>query len=259
MGGPARPPVARHPFLDWPGPIPIAHRGGAGDWPENTRPAFTGAVALGYRYVETDVHVTADGVLVAFHDDRLDRVTDRTGAIADLPWSEVAAARVDGREPVLRFDELLEAWPDLRVNVDPKSDEAVEPLAQAIRRARALDRVCIGSFSDRRLARMRALLGPGLATSLGPGGIARLRAASVGLPSGRFPADCVQVPTSARGVTIVDRRFVAAAHARGLAVQVWTIDEADEMDRLLDLGVDGIMTDRPAVLREVLERRGQWV
>ena len=107
--------------------------------------------------------------------------------------------------------------------------------------------------------RLRALLGPGLATSLGPGGVARLRAASVGLPSGRFPADCVQVPTGARGVTLVDRRFVAAAHARGLAVHVWTIDEPDEMDRLLDLGVDGIMTDRPAVLRQVLERRGAWV
>ena len=259
MGGPTRSPAPRHPFLDWPGPIAFAHRGGAGDWPENTRPAFAGAVALGYRYVETDVHVTADGVLVAFHDDRLDRVTDRTGTIADLPWSEVAAARVDGREPILRFDELLDAWPDLRVNVDPKHDRAVEPLAEAVRRARALDRVCVGSFSDRRLARLRALLGPGLATSLGPGGVARLRAASVGLPSGRFPADCVQVPTGARGVTLVDRRFVAAAHARGLAVHVWTIDEPAEMDRLLDLGVDGIMTDRPAVLRQVLERRGAWV
>ena len=95
------------PFLDHPGPLAFAHRGGAGEWPENTMPAFEHAVGLGYRYVETDVHATADGVLVAFHDDALDRVTDRTGKIADLPWSYVAEARVDGREPIPRLDDLL--------------------------------------------------------------------------------------------------------------------------------------------------------
>lgn len=258
MPVPPRPPSARHPFLDWPGPIPFAHRGGAGDWPENTLPAFEGAVSLGYRYVETDVHVTADGVLVAFHDERLDRVTDRTGLIRELRWSEVSRARVDGREPIPLLEDLLAAWPELRVNIDPKHDSAVTALAEAVRRTASVHRVCIGSFSDRRLARLRALLGPGLATSLGPAGVARLRAASVGLPSGRFPADCVQVPTGARGVTLVDERFVRAAHGRGLAVHVWTIDDPDEMHRLLDLGVDGIMTDRPAVLRDVLQARGEW-
>ena len=91
--------TAEFAFLDHPGPIAFAHRGGAGDWPENTMPAFAGAVALGYRYVETDVHVTADGVLLAFHDDRLDRVTDRAGVVRELPWSEVRQARVDGSSP----------------------------------------------------------------------------------------------------------------------------------------------------------------
>src|SRR5918993_4898921 len=100
-----------HPFLDHPGPIPWAHRGGAGTWPENTMPAFEGAVALGYRYLETDVHVTADGVLVAFHDDVLDRVTDRTGVIAELPWSEVQQARVAGTEPIPLFADLLSSFP----------------------------------------------------------------------------------------------------------------------------------------------------
>jgi glycerophosphoryl diester phosphodiesterase len=255
---PSRPRPARHPFLDWPTPIPFAHRGGAGDWPENTLPAFEGAVSLGYRYVETDVHVTADGVLVAFHDERLDRVTDRVGLIREQRWSEVSRARVDGREPIARLEELLGTWPDLRVNIDPKHDTAVTTLAEVVRRTASVHRICIGSFSDRRLARLRALLGPGLATSLGPAGVARLRAASVGLPSGRFAADCVQVPTGARGVTLVDERFVRAAHGRGLHVHVWTIDDPDEMHRLLDLDVDGIMTDRPAVLRNVLEQRGQW-
>lgn len=222
-------------------------------------PAFAGAVALGYRYLETDVHVTADGVLLAFHDDRLDRVTDRTGLIRELPFREVSQALVDGREPVPRFDELLEAFPDARFNIDPKHDSAVDALAEAIRRADALDRVCIGAFSDRRLARIRALLGPRLCTSLGPKGVGQLRAASYGLPAGRLASPCAQVPTGTGRVPLVDARLVRTAHERGMQVHVWTIDEPAEMTRLLDLGVDGIMTDRPLVLRDVLQSRGEWV
>src|SRR6478609_9755587 len=186
-------------------------------------PAFAGAVALGYRYVETDVHVTSDGVVLAFHDDHLDRVTDRTGAIADLPWSEVGRARVDGREPIPRLDELLGTWPELRINIDPKHDEVVEPLADVLTRTGAVERVCIGAFSDRRLERMRAMLGPTLCTSLGPKAVARLRAASFGVGRRPPPGSCVQVPTAARGLTIVDERFVHTAHELDLAVHVWTI------------------------------------
>jgi glycerophosphoryl diester phosphodiesterase len=251
--------TSRWPFLDHPGPLAFAHRGGAGDWPENTMPAFAGAVELGYRYVETDVHVTADGVLLAFHDDRLDRVTDRTGLIADLPYQEVAAARVDGREPIPTLEDLLGTWPELRVNIDPKHDGAVDPLVEVIERTKSLDRVCIGAFSDRRLSRIRTRLGPELCTSLGPKETARLRGASFGLPSGRLAGACAQVPRHTRGVTLVDRRFVHAAHGRDLQVHVWTIDEPDEMHALLDIGVDGLMTDRPAVLRDVLQARGEWV
>ncbi|MDZ7679721.1 MAG: glycerophosphodiester phosphodiesterase [Acidimicrobiales bacterium] len=244
-------------FLDHGGPLAFAHRGGAGDWPENTMPAFEHAVALDYPYVETDVHVTSDGVLVAFHDEALDRVTDRSGLIRDLPWSEVSRARVDGREPIPLFEDILGTWPALRINIDPKHDSAVDPLVEAIRRTDSVRRVCIGAFSDQRLERVRNALGPELCTSLGPRGIARLKAASFGAPL-QLPAPCAQVPVKAKGVTVTDRRLVAAAHRLGLQVHVWTIDDPDEMGRLLDLGVDGIMTDRPAVLREVLERRGQW-
>jgi glycerophosphoryl diester phosphodiesterase len=246
------------PFLDHPGPLAFAHRGGAGDWPENTMPAFEHAVALGYRYVETDVHVTADGVLVAFHDESLDRVTDRTGLIRELPWVTVSEARVDGREPIPLLEDLLGSWPDLRVNIDPKHDSAVDALIDTLRRTDAVERVCIGAFSDARLDRIRAALGPRLCTSLGPRGIARLKAASLGVPLS-VPAPCAQVPVRLRGVVVTDQRFVNAAHRLGMQVHVWTIDDPDEMARLLDMGVDGIMTDRPAVLRQVLEERGQWV
>ncbi|MCU1351350.1 MAG: ugpQ [Acidimicrobiales bacterium] len=222
-------------------------------------PAFEGAVRLGYRYVETDVHVTLDGVLLAFHDDRLDRVTNRTGKISELPYREVRQARVDDREPIPLLDDLLGEFPDLRVNIDPKHDGAVPALADTIRRTGAIHRVCVGAFSDRRLARLRDDLGPDLCTALGPKDTVRLRAATRGLPVGRLPAACAQVPPAFRGVTITDERLVRAAHRRGLQVHVWTIDDPDEMEDLLDIGVDGIMTDQPAVLKDVLERRGQWV
>src|SRR5947207_14458017 len=251
--------TARFAFLDWDAPIPFAHRGGASEAPENTMPAFEHAVKLGYRYVETDVHVTADGVLLAFHDDVLDRVTDGTGRVDQLPWATVQRATVDGREPIPLLEDLLGTWPDLRVNIDPKHDGAVPALVEVLRRCDAVDRVCIGAFSDRRLGRVRSLLGPRVCTSLGPRNIARLRAASFGAPTGRLPSPCAQVPTGARGLTLVDARFMKCAHARDVKVHVWTIDDRAEMVRLLDLGVDGIMTDRPAVLREVLESRGEWV
>ena len=246
------------PFLDQPGPLAFAHRGGAGEWPENTMPAFENAVSLGYRYVETDVHATADGVLVAFHDDSLDRVTDRSGKIADLPWSTVAEARVDGREPIPRLDDLLGAWPDLRVNLDAKADRAVQPLAEVVRRTGSLERVCVGSFSGARLTEMRRLL-PGVCTSSGPLAIGRLWLAGFGVPLGRPAAACAQVPVRKGPVPVTTRRFVEAAHRRALQVHVWTIDDPAEMTRLLDLGVDGLMTDLPAVLKEVLVRRGEWV
>lgn len=225
--------------------------------------AFAAAVTLGYRYLETDVHATADGVALAFHDDRLDRVTDGRGVVAGLPWSTVRGARVGGREPIVRLGDLLEAWPDARLNLDPKHDAAVPPLVDAIRRHGALDRVCVGSFSMRRLARIRAALGPGLCTSLGPPEVLAIRFAAWRVPGAAWLAirgggACLQVPVRDRGLLIVDRATVTTAHRLGLPVHVWTVDDAAEMDRLLDLGVDGIMSDRPLVLREVLVRRGAW-
>lgn len=254
--------MTRFPFLEHDGPIAFAHRGGAAEFPENTMEAFEGAVRLGYRYLETDVHATVDGVLVAFHDTALDRVTDGTGAIADLPWSVVRTARIGGVHPIPRFDDLVAAFPQARFNVDVKLDNAVEPFVAAVRRTGVIDRLCVGGFSDRRLALLRRTLGPRLCTSLGPRAVASLRAASYGAPfagdAARRAGACAQVPVRQGRVVLVDRRFVDAAHRWGMAVHVWTIDDRDEMDRLLDLGVDGVMTDRPSVLKDVLSARGAW-
>lgn len=249
------------PFLDWPGPLAFSHQGARWDGGpgENTMSAFEAAIGLGYRYLETDVHATSDGVLVVMHDDTLDRVTDRIGTIGEMPWSEVRQARINGTEPVPLLEDLLGLWPEVRVNIDPKHDAAVAPLIEAIKRTNSIDRVCIGAFSDKRLARIQEELGPRVCTSMGPRQVARLVAASRGLPHGTFTAACVQVPPSRGPVSLVNRRFLKAAHERGLQVHVWTIDEPEHMRSLLDLGVDGIMTNRPDILKQVLDERDAWV
>jgi glycerophosphoryl diester phosphodiesterase len=251
----------RFPFLDWSGPLAFAHQGAhsPGGPGENTMAAFQAAVDQGYRYLETDAHVTADGVLVAFHDDQLDNLTDRAGVIADLPYAEVRAARVRDSDGIPLLEDLLTAWPDVRVNIDPKHDAAVEPLIELVERTGTVDRVCFGAFSDRRLARIRAGLGPRVCTSMGPRQVARFVAAASGVPAGSFSAACLQVPVRKGPVPLVTERLVTAAHHRGLQVHVWTVNDADEMHRLLDLGVDGIMTDRTEVLKAVLQDRDAWV
>jgi glycerophosphoryl diester phosphodiesterase len=255
-------PVARFPYLDGPTPLAMAHRGGAIEHLENSMPAFEASVALGYRYLETDVRVTADGVLVAFHDATLERVTDRGGRLEDLSWSEVAEARIGGREPLVRLEDLLGTWPDVRFNLDIKAAGVLAPLVRLVRRMSIVDRLCLGSFSDARVAAARRLFGPSMCTALGPRGVAALRLSSYSPRAAglvRMSAGCAQVPLQLGGRALVDERFIAGAHARGLQVHVWTVDTPAEIASLLDLGVDGIMTDRPALLREVLEERGQWV
>ncbi|QOK21829.1 glycerophosphodiester phosphodiesterase [Janibacter indicus] len=258
-------PARDYPYFDHPTPLALAHRGGSTYEPnlgrENTVHAFREAVGMGYRYLETDVHATADGRLVAFHDEFLDRVTDARGAISGLPWAQVSQARIHGIDAVPLMDELFETFPEARFNIDVKADGAVAPLVEMIRRHDAVDRVCIGSFSDARLRRVRRALGPDLATSAGPVGVASLRLLP-GLLSRlvHSPAQALQIPVThavgPRSVTLVVPRLVEVAHRLGKQVHVWTIDEADEMHRLLDLGVDGIVTDRIDTLRDVLADRG---
>ncbi len=260
-------------YLTTPGALAFAHRGGSLEHPENTMVSFGAAVDLGYLHLETDTQLTRDGVLIAFHDQTLDRVTDLTGQVSSRNLDEVrradAAYRFSldgGRSHPLRgtgigvptLEEVLRAFPLTRFNIDAKTWRVVGPLAALIERLGAADRICIGSFSDGRLRRFRRLSGGRVCTSMGRDAIITARLTSL---AGRMPAlgaSCVQVPTSQWGVRVVDRAFVRAAHRGGLQVHVWTIDDRAEMERLLDLEVDGIMSDRPTLLREVLQARGRW-
>jgi glycerophosphoryl diester phosphodiesterase len=245
--------------------LAFAHRGGAFhpeiEGLENTMAAFTHAVELGYHYLETDVHATRDGVLLAFHDRALDRVTDRSGAIESLRYDEVARALISGREQVPTLERLLERFPAARFNIDLKADAAVAPLAELIIAHGAHDRVCVGAFAARRVTAFRRLVGSRVATACPPvpAALTRLVPAQwlVDVLT-RGTGDVLQVPHRWGPVTVVTEHFVRRAHASGRPVHVWTIDDAREMHQLLDLGVDGIMTDRTDVLRGVLEERGQW-
>jgi glycerophosphoryl diester phosphodiesterase len=267
-------PVTGFSYLDDVPPgavIAMAHRGGAlhPDIPgtENTVHAFRYAVSLGYRYLETDVHATSDGVLLAFHDEALDRVTDAVGLLADLTAEEVSRARISEVHSVPTMAELLEEFPDCRFNIDLKSPGAVAPLVELIDRSAAHDRVCVGSFSRRRLQAFRRATAGRVATTAAPSEVAVLR---FGARVPRLQAAVLQVPWrhKRRPITVATPAFVRRAHRAGLHVHVWTgaadtewmsIDDAEIMHALLDMGVEGLIVDRTDVLKDVLISRGQWV
>ncbi len=268
-------------FLDAPGPLAFAHRGGAAHAPENSWRAFEHAVGLGYRYLETDLQATADGVLVTFHDKTLTRVCGQDGRVRRLSHAELSAARIDGTEPIPLLEDLLAAWPDVRFNLDVKDVPAIAPLPEVLRRTNAWDRVCLVSFSASRLRATRRALGRPVCMAASPLGTAVVRfggprsrrnRTGPGRPGqgpvtppgqqGQWPLTdwltrsgvrCVQVPAS-----MATPSFIGRAHALGLQVHAWTVNDQPTMQRLLDLGVDGIMTDETVALREVLTARGQW-
>jgi len=257
--------VAAFAFLDHPRPLAFAHQGGNRERPENSAAAFGHAVEdLGFRYLETDVRLTRDGRVVVIHDERVDRVSDGSGAVADLDYAELRRLRLRGPdgepsdEHVPLLADLLVRWPDVRWNIDAKDDRVAQPLASLVARLGLVDRVCLGAFAGRRVSAMRRRLGGRLCTVCGPFDVARILARGWGIRLGRPRGGCAQVPVRRYGITIVTERFVRAARALGVPVVVWTIDDEAEMHRLLDLGVDGIMTDRPSVLRTVLESRQAW-
>lgn len=248
--------------------LALAHRGGAAHPDlvglENTLRAFEHAVALGYRYLETDVHATRDGVLLAFHDALLDRVTDRVGAIADHDYAEIRDARVGAAtagQVIPLLADLLVAFPQCRFNIDIKSDTAVEPLVRLIEATGADDRFLVGSFSTDRLNRFRRLCRGQVATSASRAEVSTFLTAPSGrlarrLTRGRVAA--LQVPYRYHRIPVVTASLVRRAHAAGAHVHVWTIDEPAQMHHLLDIGVDGIFTDRTDLLKDVLQQRGLW-
>lgn len=260
----------RHPYLDGPHPRAYAHRGwhlGELAGCENTMAAFHRAVDEGYSYLELDVHATRDGVAVVHHDPFLGRTTDTTGRIAALTSAALAQVRVRGREPIPHLEQVLKDLPDTRITIELKSDAAVDAVLAVLERTDAWDRVCIGGLLDRWLVRARAAAGPRLLVSMAQSAAFALRSRAwidalpgplASLPSVAVRGDVAHLPRRFGPLTVVDAQLVRTAHSHGREVHVWTVDEPAEMERLLDLGVDGLLTDRPDLLRDVLRARGQW-
>jgi len=264
----------KRPFLEGAHPLAFAHRGGGKLWPENTIVAFQGAVQMGCRYLETDLRTTRDGVMVTIHDETVDRVSDGSGPVSALTLAELK--RLDagyhfspdggqtfpfrGKEvTVPTLAEVMQAFPDICLNLDMKQKEPslVEALATFIEELDAHDRILAGCFYDRMLKEFRQRTGGRVATSAASWE-ARLfwLASRLGLTRFlRLAYDALHVPARQGPLSVVDRRFVQAAHRLGIAVHVWTVDESEEMHRLLNLGVDGLMSDRPDLLLAVLRLR----
>jgi glycerophosphoryl diester phosphodiesterase len=238
-----------------PGPFAVAHRGGGGLAAENTLEAFRRSHALGLRYLETDVRLTADGALVAFHDARLGRVTGARGRVRRASLASLTALPVLGGEPVLPLSDLLAAFPDSCFLLDVKDPAAVRPLARLLRQSGAAARVCAAGARGAWLRALRLLTGPELCTALSWRDLVHLAAR----PRGRYgDAGFAHVPLRLGRVPVFRDDLVHRAHDAGVRVLVWTVNDPATMHRLLDHGVDGIITDRPDLLREVLIARGQW-
>jgi len=242
-------------------PYAVAHRGGAGLAPENTLDAFARSYALGFRYLETDVRTTADGVCAVFHDATLRRTAGMRARVRDLTWSELSARPLTCGHRVPRLEELFDAFPDARFMIDVKDPRGIGPLARTVRQAGAGHRVCIAGSADRWLADVRAVMGSsGVSTAMGWESLTRLAtAARLGVrPRGVVRAPFAHVPLRLHRLPVFAERLVSMVHELGAQLLVWTVDDAARMHRLLDFGVDGIITDRPDVLREVLLGRGGW-
>ncbi|MFC2556447.1 MAG: glycerophosphodiester phosphodiesterase, partial [Pauljensenia sp.] len=249
----------------------FAHRGGGEEAPENTVSAFTRVYEAGIRHVETDAHLTADGHVVVSHDDTVDRCYDGTGRISQMTWRDLSRLRHrDSGEQMPLLAQVLEVFPDMYLNIDAKEPGVEGPLLDVIAAHGAANRVLVASFSEPRLraVRDRAASDPAraVATSLGTEAVVRLVGAAKSatnpawwhVPGPRQGAIAAQVPMRQGPVRVVDERFVATAHTLGLAVHVWTINTVADVLRLLEVGVDGIITDRPVFLRDFLDARGLW-
>ena len=260
---------AHHPYLAGRTPRAFAHRGwhiDDLDGLENSLAAFRRAVDEGYTHLETDVHATADGVLVVHHDATLRRVAGHPGVLRTMPWADLAGVRLRGREPLPRLEEVLEALPGTRFNVDLKAPGTLAPMLRLLERDDVAERVAVASMDEGRLQAVRARFGDRVMTGIASRSAVRLRARAAAPAVVRrgvervlpVRGDLAQLPVRLGSLPVVDPALIATAHALGVEVHVWTVDRTSEMHRLLDLGVDGLMTDRPDLLRDVLVARGAW-
>lgn len=238
---------------------PIAHRGGSLEALENSLSAFHNAWDLGYRYMETDMQASSDGVVYIFHDDRLERVSNGTGLFCAHTSDEIDELRLNNGEKIPRLSDVLAALPEALFNIDIKRRDGTIPLANFLNSHPEAERVVAASFVGARLKELRSLVKKPVPVTAVQNDIIRIMLIGLGLPLARPDVVAVQVPIKHFGFPIVTKWFVRQCHKLAIKVHVWTIDDEAEMRWLIDLGVDGVMTDKPTLLKQVCLDKGCWL
>jgi glycerophosphoryl diester phosphodiesterase len=240
-------------YLNYSGLEVLAHRGGSIESSENTIESFKYSISLGCNYIETDVQLSSDGKPYIFHDEDLNRLAGINKTFNDLHSSEIDEIKLFNEHKIPLLEEVLLKFPETYFQIDVKTDEVALPALKVIYDLEAQDRVCIASFSSERLETVRNKY-PDICISMGPKEILKLLLASFGRYRGTVPGDCLQIPIYQYGIKLVTKRFVNFVQSKDLKVIVWTINKPEEMKKLIELEVDGIITDKPKALFDILKQ-----
>ena len=236
----------------------FAHRGGTEFAPENTYEAFSSAVGIGYKYLETDVHPNADNKLMAFHDSSVDRVTNYKGKICNFTSSELKKIKVKEKFQIPFLEDLIESFSKSFFSIDMKSDQSVKPLIKLIKSMNAVDRVCFASFSQDRLDYVRDEFDNKCITSMGPREIIKTKISSIINFKHKIIPKISSLPISRYRIKLLNKRHINFLKSLNIRVIAWTINDVEAINKLIDLGVDGIMTDNISVLKKILIKKNIW-
>ena len=239
-------------YLNYSGLAVLAHRGGSIESFENTLASFAYAQSIGCKYIETDVQVSSDGVPYIFHDESLKRICGIDNIFNSISSEEIDRLRIFDDHPIPKLDTALKQFPDLFFQIDLKTDLVAIPALEIIKKNNAENRVCIASFNSNRLKQVSENYSA-MCLSMGPKEVAKLLLASFGLYKGYIPGDCLQVPIYSHGIKVVTKRFIKFVQSKNLKIMVWTINDEKTLKKLIDLGVDGIITDKPKLLTDLIE------
>ena len=241
-------------YLNYSGVAVLAHRGGSFESFENTIESFYYSQSLGCKFIETDVQVSSDGIPYIFHDETLTRLLGKNDVFSNLDSSEIEDLRIFESHKIPRLDETLQTFPDMCFQIDVKTDEVAMPALEVIHKCRAEDRVCIASFNSSRLSKVNNKY-PEICLSMGPNEVGKMLLSSFGLYKKTIMGDCLQVPMYYYGIKVVTKRFIDFIHSKGLKICVWTINDEKTFRKLIEMKVDGIITDKPKFLYEVLNSK----
>ena len=242
-------------YLNYNGLAVMAHRGGSLEAPENTIESFKYAIEIGSDIIETDIQLSSDGVPYIFHDDDLKRIPGIEKNFNDLLASEIDELNIFGDFKIPTLEETLKQFPDTKFQIDFKTDEVVDPAIEIINKLPHVKKnLCIASFSSQRLQKIKSKLSD-VTYSMGPHEVLKLLLKSFGIYRGEVGGDCLQIPIYRYGIKIVTKRFVDFCKHENIKISVWTINSSEEMNYLIDLDVDGIITDKPKALINLLASR----